>query len=110
MIARTTFLTLCECHRALSGHQCFALGRGDQTLSNCGLPGYFASASYRFRFLPNFSLGRLFIGGSKFHLAEDSFALHLLFEKFQSLVDVIVPDGDEQNISNPTLATEGWYA
>ncbi len=51
--------------------------------------------------------GRLFVGGPTLHLAEDSLALHFLFEEFQRLFDVVVADQNLQNISNLRLAGRG---
>jgi len=93
-------LSLSESWRALAGCGCFRFGGGNQTIANSSLAGDLASAANSFRFLPHFSFRRLFIGGPELHLSEYSLALHFFLQKFQRLIDVIVADCNEQNISN----------
>ena len=38
------------------------------------------------------SLGRLFVVATQLHLAENAFALHLLLERLQRLIDIVVTD------------------
>ena len=38
------------------------------------------------------SFGRFLIVPAELHLAEDSFPLHLLFERFERLIDIVVTD------------------
>ena len=97
-------LSLSESWLALAGCRCFRFGGDNQTLANSSLAGELASAANSFRFLPHFSFRRLFIGGPELHLSEYSLALHFFLQEFQRLVDVIVADCNEQNISNLALA------
>ena len=97
-------LSLSESWRALAGCGCFRFGGGNQTIANSSLAGDLASAANSFRFLPDFSFRRLFIGGPELHLSEYSLALHFFLQEFQRLIDVIVADCNEQNISDLILA------
>jgi hypothetical protein len=69
-------LSLSESWLALAGYWCFRFGGGNQTIANSSLAGELASAANSFRFLPDFSFRRLFIGGPELHLSEYSLALH----------------------------------
>jgi hypothetical protein len=40
---------------------------------------------------------RLFVSAPQFHFAENTFALHFLFERAQGLVDIVVADGDRND-------------
>src|SRR5215813_2309325 len=51
-----------------------------------------AGAANGFRLLPDLPLGGFLIMAAKLHLAENSFALHLPFQRPQRLVDIIVTD------------------
>ena len=103
-VSTSTLLSLSESWLALAGCWCFRFGGGNQTIANSSLAGELASAANGVRFLPHLSFRRLFIGGPELHLSEYSLALHFFLQKFQCLVDVIVADCNEQNISNLTLA------
>src|SRR3954470_3629212 len=46
----------------------------------------------RFRLLARFLFGGLFVVAAELHLAEDALALHLLLQRFESLIDVIITD------------------
>lgn len=54
------------------------------------LPQKLAVAAHGLGFLPGLALGRLLIGTAQLHFPEDAFALHLLLERFQRLIDVVV--------------------
>ena len=41
---------------------------------------------------PDSPLGRLFIVAAEFHLAEETFALHLLLQRLEGLIDIVVAD------------------
>ncbi len=97
-------LSLSESWLALARRRCFRFGRGNQTLADSRLAGKLASAANSFPFFTHSPFRRLFIGGPKLHLAEDSLALHFLLQELQCLVNVIVADGNEQNISNLAVA------
>ena len=43
-------------------------------------------------------LARLLIGTAELHLPEDAFALHLLLQRLERLVDVVVADDDLQSL------------
>jgi hypothetical protein len=66
------------------------LRSGDQPFPDRRLSRGFARPAHRFRLLAGFALRRLLIGFALLHLAENAFALHLLFEHPQGLVDVVV--------------------
>ena len=40
------------------------------------------------------ALGRLFVRTAQFHFTEDTLALHLLLERFQGLIDIVITYGD----------------
>ena len=40
------------------------------------------------------ALGRLFVGTAELHFTEDAFALHLLLQDLQGLVDIVVTNRD----------------
>src|SRR3954465_4909682 len=64
------------------------LRSGDQSLPDRRLSRGFARPAHRFRFLADFALGGLLVGAALFHLAEDTFPLHLLFQRPERLIDV----------------------
>src|SRR6185369_10960286 len=47
-------------------------------------------AAHRLRLLPRLALGGLLIVAAHLHLTEDSLALHLLLERAQGLIDIVV--------------------
>ena len=50
----------------------------------------FARPAHSFGFFAGPLFRRLFIGAPQFHLAENAFALHLLFQRLQRLVNIVV--------------------
>ena len=54
-------------------------------------------AAQCFRAHANLLFRRLFVSAPQFHFAENTFALHLLLERAQGLVDVVVADGDRND-------------
>src|SRR5258708_2986713 len=56
------------------------------------LAHHLAMAAHRLRLLARLALGGLLVVAAQLHLAKDSFALHLLLERAQGLVDVVVAD------------------
>lgn len=48
-------------------------------------------------------LGGLLVVVPQLHLAKDALALHLLFERAQSLIDIVVTDVDLQTVSPVVL-------
>ena len=65
-------------------------GRRDQAFALSPLAGEFARPADGFRLLPRTLFRRLFIVDVPLHFAERPFALHLLLQGFERLVDVIV--------------------
>src|SRR6516164_1210769 len=63
-----------------------------QTLALQLLAGELTGATDCFCFLPGSPLGRLFIVAAQLHLAEETFALHLLLQRLEGLVDIVVAD------------------
>src|SRR6516225_4148001 len=63
-----------------------------QTLALQLLAGELAGATDGFCPLPDSSLGRLFIVAAELHLAEETLALHLLLQRLEGLVDIVVTD------------------
>ena len=49
-----------------------------------------AMTAHRLGFFAGPALGRLLVVPPQLHLAEDSFPLHLLLERFQRLIDIVV--------------------
>jgi hypothetical protein len=54
------------------------------------LAGQFPRPAHGFRFLAGSFFGGLFVMTAELHLAENTLALHFLFERFESLIDIIV--------------------
>src|SRR5829696_337307 len=72
------------------------LRSGDQPFPDRRLSRGFARPAHGFRFLADFALGGLLIGATLLHLPEDAFALHLLFQRPERLIDVVVANEDLQ--------------
>src|SRR5919199_1577658 len=70
-----------------------ALGR-QQPLALGALARELAGAADRLGSLARAPLGRLLVMIAKLHLAEDAFALHLLLQRLERLVDIVVADED----------------
>src|SRR3954453_5449429 len=51
-----------------------------------------ARAAHRFGFFPGFLLGGLFVMAAELHLAENPLALHLLLQRLEGLIDVVIAD------------------
>ena len=49
-----------------------------------------AGAANGLGFFPGLAFGRLFVGTAKLHLTEDAFALHLLLQGLQGLIDIVI--------------------
>jgi len=73
------------------------LGGGNQPLSNSLFASRLAAASNRLRLLTGFALRGLFVGLALPHLPKDALALHLLLEKPERLVDIVVTHQYLQN-------------
>ena len=68
------------------------LGRGQQAFALHALSGQLAGSTDRFGLLARAFFRRLFVMHVALHLAEAAFPLHLLLQRLQRLVDVIVAD------------------
>lgn len=70
------------------------------------LAGQLAGAAHGFRLLAGALLGRLFVVDVPLHLAERAFALHLLLQGLEGLIDVVVADENlnQSELSCLTLA------
>jgi len=73
-----------------TGHKPFALG---------GLAGGFAGTTHGFASLAGFLLRRLLVGAAALHFTEQAFALKLLFQDPEGLVDIVVANGNLQRTS-----------
>src|ERR1044071_7897613 len=73
---------------ARSGHRTWLAGQ--QTLALHLLARKLAGPADRFPLFPRPLFGWLFVMAAELHLAENALALHLLFERLQGLVDVVV--------------------
>src|SRR4029079_19007504 len=69
---------------------CGARLHGQQALSLHAFARKLAGAAYRLCFLARFSFRWLFVMAAKLHLAENALALHLLFQRFECLIDIVV--------------------
>ncbi len=58
------------------------------------LAGELALAANRFSILAGTLLGRLLVGTTKLHLAKHAFALHLLLQSLEGLIDIVVAYDD----------------
>jgi hypothetical protein len=66
-------------------------GSGGQAAFTLGaLTGQLAGAANGFRLLTRLLFGRLLVVVPQLHLAEDAFALQLLLERAQRLVDIVI--------------------
>src|SRR5581483_5752423 len=72
------------------------LRRGDQPVAHGLLARKLATAAHGFGFLARRALGWLLEEPPPFHLAEDPFALHLLLQHTQCLIDIVVADENLQ--------------
>lgn len=63
-----------------------------QSLALKLLAGKLSGSTHGLGHLTRTLLGGFLVVTAKLHLAEDAFSLHLLFQRLQRLVDIIVPD------------------
>src|SRR5207245_571908 len=77
----------------------------DQAFTLGALAGELARPAHGFRLLAGALLGRLLVVDVTLHLAERALALHLLLQRLQGLVDVVVADEnlDQGSLSCCTL-------
>jgi hypothetical protein len=66
--------------------------RRQQTLALQLFAGEFAGATDGFRLLPDSPFRRFLVILAQLHLAKETFALHLLFQRPEGLVDIVVTD------------------
>src|SRR6516162_10209517 len=83
-----------------------AFGHGDQAFALSLFPGSLARTSDGFRLLAGLALGRFFIRLAALHLTKNALALHLLLERPESLIDIVVANEYPQNVSNPLTALD----
>ena len=78
----------------------------DQAFALSALAGQLAGATDGFSLLASALFRRLFVVHVPLHLAERAFALHLLLQRLQGLIDVVVADENlnQRNLSCVTLA------
>ena len=81
-------------------------GHRDQTFALGQFPGRLARASDGFCLLAGLALRWFFIGLAALHLTKNAFALQLLFEDPESLIDIVVANDDLQNVSNLLTALD----
>src|SRR5215469_7583289 len=81
-----------------SSRQDFLLRSGNEALALRLLARELAGAAHRLGLLACRPLGRFFIEPPLLHLPEDALALHLLFQRPESLVDVVVADKNLQGM------------
>src|SRR5215217_4319806 len=72
------------------------LWSGDQALPDRCLARGFARPAHGFRLLTSLAFGGFLVSFALFHLAEDTFPLHLLFQHPERLIDVVVANDDLQ--------------
>src|SRR6202000_2426415 len=68
-----------------------------QTFALQALALQLAIAAHRFGALAGALFARLLIGAAQLHLPEDAFTLHLLLQRLERLVDVVVANDDLQS-------------
>jgi hypothetical protein len=72
------------------------LRRGQKSFTLQLLAGQLAGAADGFSLFAGLLDRRLFISVAEFHLTENAFTLHLLFENFQGLINIVVTNDDLQ--------------
>jgi hypothetical protein len=80
--------------RTQAGQKPQAKPSGGDALALHALADQFASAADRFGLLARALFRGLFVEFPALHFPERAFALHLLFERAQGLLDIIVADND----------------
>ena len=76
------------------GRNPIVLDFGQEAFTLGALASEFPRTADGFSFLARFPFGRLFEMIAALHLPEETFALHLLLERFQRLIDVVIADHD----------------
>src|SRR5437762_7705280 len=73
---------------------------GEQALALHLLARKLACPADRLRAFTRLFLGGFFIVAAKLHFAENALALHLLLERLEGLIDIVVADENLQKISS----------
>ena len=69
----------------------------DEALTLGALPSKFASAAHSFGLLASLLFRWLLEIGAGFHFTEQAFTLHLLLQRAQGLLDIVVANGNLNN-------------
>jgi hypothetical protein len=97
-----------------SGARDAGLGRGQQTLALSALASQLAGATDGLGLLAGALLRRLLVVHVALHFAEAAFALHLLLEGFERLIDVIIANENlyqvELSFGRPPRPSKGRRA
>ena len=72
--------------------QCLTSRSSDDAFALCLLTSELANATNSLSLLTSTLLRRLFVIVAHFHFAEDAFALHLLLESAEGLIDIVIAD------------------
>lgn len=70
------------------------LAAAEETFALGALTGQLACAADGFSLFARLLLGGLFKVVAAFHLAEETFTLHLFLKRFQCLIDIVVANDD----------------
>ena len=70
------------------------LGFRQEAFALGAFAGQFARTAHGLGLLASFALGRFFEVIATLHFAEETFTLHLLLERLQRLIDVVIADHD----------------
>ncbi len=70
------------------------LGLRNEAFTLGAFASQFPRAADGFSLAASLCFGRLLEGGAGLHFPEDAFALHLLFQRLQRLIDVVIADHD----------------
>ena len=81
-------------HKLATRSRQILFAAAEKTFALGALTGQLACAADSFSFFARFLLGRLFKVVAAFHLAEETFTLHLFLKRFQCLIDIVVADDD----------------
>ena len=79
------------------------VGRSEVAFALRAFARQLAGAPNRLGGLTDTPLRRLLVSAAHLHLTENSLALHLLLERAQSLIDIVVADDDLNQITSPGL-------
>src|SRR5690606_1488968 len=105
-----------SCTKELAGLKSLGLPRafaltlaGQQSLALSALPRQLARAPNRLRLLAGLSLGGLLVIVPEFHLPEDTLSLHLLFQRLEGLIDVVVANEHLHAVSTSSLISASGH-